>query len=126
MTTAEAIEILETEFDKSCRNYRYQNAYKIDLEDALWIAIAALRAQAKTEKNDPLTLDELRKMDGEPVWVKFLNKIGKSEYRIIRSFSNNNGIYFENYDKEFGPYASLYLGHYGKTWLAYFHKPEED
>lgn len=27
------------------------------------------RAQQKAEKNEPLTLDELRKMEGEPVWV---------------------------------------------------------
>jgi len=32
-------------------------------------AISALRAQAGAERNDPLTLDELRQMDGEPVWV---------------------------------------------------------
>jgi len=64
-------------------------------------------------------------MDGEPMWVKFLNQAEKGEYRIIRSFSNNNAIYFENYNKEFGPYASLYLGHYGKTWLAYRRRPEE-
>lgn len=51
-------------------------------------AVAALRAYAEatdnemlsadiiiwvgTERNDPLTLDELRKMDGEPVWDNFL------------------------------------------------------
>ena len=32
------------------------------------IALSALRAQQETEKNEPLTLDELREMDGETVW----------------------------------------------------------
>ncbi len=27
--------------------------------------------QSRAEKNEPLTLDELRKMDGEPVWIAF-------------------------------------------------------
>ena len=45
MTTEEAIRILEGQFDKSCRTYRYQNAQKLDFEDALWMAISALREQ---------------------------------------------------------------------------------
>ena len=64
MTNEEAIKVLEKQFDKSCGNYRYQNAEKLDFEDALWMAISALRQQGQ-ERNDPLTLDELRKMDGE-------------------------------------------------------------
>ncbi len=34
------------------------------------MAIAHLRAQAEAEANEPLTLEQLRKMDGEPVWVE--------------------------------------------------------
>ncbi len=36
------------------------------LKEAVRIAKAALRAQAEAEKNEPLTLEELRGMDGEP------------------------------------------------------------
>lgn len=43
MTHEEAAKILEKQFDKSCRDYRYQNKDKLDYEDALWLAIAALR-----------------------------------------------------------------------------------
>ena len=32
------------------------------------VAISALRAQQEQERNEPLTLDELRTMDGEPVY----------------------------------------------------------
>ncbi len=39
-------------------------------QEALVLALAALRAQQEAEKNDPLTLEELRVMDGEPVWVE--------------------------------------------------------
>ena len=42
------------------------------LDEAFDIAISALRQQeAVTNRNAPLTLDELRKMDGEPVWVVY-------------------------------------------------------
>ena len=38
--------------------------------EALSLAISTLRAQQDAEKNEPLTLGELRQMDGEPVWVE--------------------------------------------------------
>lgn len=33
------------------------------------LALAALREKQEREKNAPLTLEDLRGMDGEPVWV---------------------------------------------------------
>ena len=60
MTREEAIKVLEKKFDKSCGNYRYQNAEKLDFEDALWVAISALRQQERFgETNKSLALDEL-------------------------------------------------------------------
>lgn len=66
-----------------------------------------------------LTLDELRKMDGEPVWIDYMD--GFATWRIIESVDNP--------DK---PYARIHfyetiwkhLFDYGKTWLAYRTKPE--
>ncbi len=40
-------------------------------EKAVKFAITALRAQIEAEQNKPLTLEELREMDGEPVWIVF-------------------------------------------------------
>ena len=45
MTREEAAKILEKQFDESCGDYRYQNKDKLNYEDALWLAIAALREQ---------------------------------------------------------------------------------
>lgn len=75
--------------------------------DALDMAISALRAQQKATNNAPLTLDELRKMDGEPVWCVSL---GASLFR-------GNGWYIGA--------NNWYMDEYGKTWLAYSRKPEE-
>lgn len=52
MTREEAIKVLEKQFDKSCGNYHYQNAEKLDFEDALWVAISALRAQRDVPDKD--------------------------------------------------------------------------
>ena len=60
MTREEAIEAIKCNWPDS--------RYTI-LREALDMAISALRAQQ--EPNTPLTLDELRRMDGEPVWVVY-------------------------------------------------------
>lgn len=45
MTEEQAREILLKQFDKSCGNYSYQNAHKIDLEQAMFIGAKALEKQ---------------------------------------------------------------------------------
>lgn len=119
MTNEEAIKVLEKQFDKSCGNYRYQNAEKLDFEDALWVAISALRQEDHfrevTKKVEPLTLDELRKMDGEPVWVQSPGVPEYGRWAIVEGVGENC-LFLRN---------DFTCHDYGKTWLAYRHKPEE-
>lgn len=76
MTMDEAIRILdpETSFD-ALAEIEYYGGFNGDkakveaVNDACRLAVDALRAQQEAEKNELLTLDELRQMDGEPVWV---------------------------------------------------------
>lgn len=80
---------------------------------------AACPAQPKgEEKNTPLTIDELRWMSGEPVWLVPLGEGFDEGWYII--VSN---------DKQrlrcLPLYSILFFEHYGKTWLAYRRKPEE-
>lgn len=49
MKIEEAIEILEQRFDSSCRNNLFQNVEKLDYEDALWMAISALRSATREQ-----------------------------------------------------------------------------
>lgn len=73
--------------------------------------------------NDPLTLDELREMDGEPVWMSTRRL---SEWCIVHSFHSDDviggGIIVtrRTAEKRTCSYAD-----YGKTWLAYRRRPEE-
>lgn len=67
--------------------------------------------------NDPLTLEELREMDGEPVWIVPMRGSGgfctwmlvDAEYELCREAHGEMAV-FENC---------------GKTWLAYPRKPKE-
>jgi len=72
-------------------------------------------------ENKPLTMEELRRMDGEPVFAIPLNKnadwiehwaILRKDIVTANSISTKGRMYF------------LYLKDYGKTWLAYARKPE--
>lgn len=69
--------------------------------------------------NDPLTLEELREMDGEPVFIK---RIG-SDHPDDRAWTL--------VDAEYGLCKTVdgikaFFEFYGKSWLAYRCNPEED
>lgn len=97
------------------RNYNHNNVNR----EAERLALAALRTQQKAENPEPLTLDELREMDGEPVWVEDLVNPEKSCYRLCYW---DRGKYFVLISKELYGYL---LEDYGEIWLAYRRKPEE-
>ena len=80
---------------------------------ALDMAISVLRQQDQ-ERNAPLTLDELRQMDGEPVWIV----AGDVSWWDIVSFSVQDWLYLARGEE-------LRYSMYGE-WLAYRHKPEEE
>lgn len=74
--------------------------------------------------NDPLTLDELREMDGDKVYIKFIGAC--------------KGFYDDEYAPYFGKYeqyvqkyngmlrvCDLPLKYYGESWLAYRRKTKE-
>lgn len=66
-----------------------------------------------TPKNDPLTLEELRKMDGEPVWID-------DWYEDFHGWelSETASDYFDG--------ESRTVEAYGTRWVAYRRKPEEE
>ena len=71
--------------------------------------------------NEPLTLEELRNMDGEPVWM--VSKINDTEeWGIIRIVEAQNAWFIAIAGASCG-YGDKDT--YGKTWLAYRHKPQE-
>lgn len=121
MTREEAIKILEQRFDSSCRNNLFQNVEKLDYEDALWMAISALRSTPHPGK--PLTLEQLREMDGQPVWIVEYPDWGHwelSEDANDYIVDRNLNFYGMKHDDPDGRYGLHKLG-----WLAYSYPPAQ-
>lgn len=70
----------------------------------------------EAEKNDPLTLEELREMDGKPVWCCNPGNALDGHWAII----STDTFYFPH---DMAAYAvgvnQWFFGDYAKTWLAY-------
>ncbi len=79
------------------------------------IAAAALREKAEREDPQPLTIEDLRQMDGEPVWLDGF------EWRVSYGVSTISG----SLCLETGLDSRIPLDGYGETWFAYRHKPKE-
>lgn len=77
------------------------------------IALKALRAQQ--QENKPLTLEELRGMRGEPVYIAK----GKRQWWDIVNFISEDWLYLRIANK-----TSLPLDDYGTKLFAYRRKPE--
>lgn len=73
------------------------------------------RLKSAPPPNDPLTLEELREMDGEPVWISYFAggpnvcMLVDAKHDVCRVAHGGFAV-FENL---------------GRTWLAYRRKPEE-
>lgn len=77
-----------------------------------------VHAPTLTPLNEPLTLNELREMDGEPVWIANPDALEYGRWGIV------DGVYQAEDDQVLmlrGDYSCHY---YGKTWLAYRRPPE--
>ena len=124
MTKEEAIKILEYPVKKWSMEWD-EREDGLSYYEALDLAISALRQETVENRNEPLTLDELRKMDGEPVW--WWNKSAKPVCTICVWDRFMNEPMFANYDWQ--SEDTLKLSKY--KWLKkcgykpYRQKPEE-
>lgn len=84
------------------------------INEAIDMAIAAL-----SPPNEPLTIEQLREMDGEPVWIVDVGPhkwygpgwaIVDRDNCLVRTVKNWNAVFFEKY---------------GERWLAY-RRPKEE
>ena len=83
---------------------------------AEWLAEYLVeRLPTLTPPNEPLTLEELRGMRGEPVYVVK----GKCQWWDIVDFTAGGWLYLRIANK-----TDLALDDYGTKWLAYRRKPE--
>lgn len=82
-------------------------------------------------KNRVLTLDELRQMEGRPVWIKVLDRSDLSRWHFIVKTEElgliaKDGLGAYENGKLSGCYFDVEHGHnYGINWIAFARKPEE-
>ena len=121
MTIEEAIKILEYPVKKWSMEWD-EREDGLSYYEALDLAISALRQQEHfrdgTKKVEPLSLDKLRKMDGEPVYCVEIT--GREEWLFRR-----DGGFADMYG-EFTSDDFMSWDNYGKLWWCYRQKPEED
>lgn len=83
--------------------------------------LKAVERQISEQYNPPLTLDELRKVDGEPLWLQGSIGWNYNGWSIVKWRGRGCISICEI------PGCSQWVSvsDYGKTWLAYRHKPKE-
>lgn len=106
-----------------------------DRVGSLYQAIEKLKTHPDIRPNEPLTLEELREMAGQPVWVEVLGGLADSGYGIvhlcpppelavpqeIRVFEGISSF------EQIIPYPkSKKKQKYGRVWVAYRRPPEEE
>lgn len=83
-------------------------------------AIAALRAQMEEEKNEPLTLDELRKMVNKPVYLHHVDPLLYDGWHIIKAVTKDK-ITFRGCDYVYAGIDGL-----GVDYNLYRREPKEE
>ncbi len=97
--------------------------YSVVMFEALEV-IQQLKKEVAPPPNDPLTMEELRKMDGAPVWLVGANdtEIGMNGYASVEfRYTGHPMVFWFGNEVEMEPPEE----NYGKTWLVYRRKPEE-
>ena len=112
LTLDDAIAHLDDTLSDTGRKWSCESCRMEHVQLRAWLA--ELR-EIKQERNTPLTLDELRQMDGEPVWVQSPGVPEYGRWAIVEGVGENCLFLRDDFT----------CHDYGKTWLAYRQKPEE-
>lgn len=110
MTPKEALKIL------TGAEIMVLNRFHDKFMEAASVALNSLKEKAERENPAPLTIEELRKIDGEPVWLTGF------EWRVCYGTSTFRGTEY----LETGMDTGIPLDGYGEKWFAYRHKPKEE
>lgn len=114
---------MERETDRQALINLIINAKRTDPETgsfAEWLAdfLLGYGVTLPQPSNEPLTLEELRGMNEEPVWVQNLEEPTKSQWRLLYW---DRGKYLVLQGMSVRGYL---LEEYGESWIAYRRPPE--
>ncbi|MDU7339308.1 MAG: hypothetical protein E7L17_14490 [Clostridium sp.] len=96
---------------------------RIDEENAIdKVVRAAVAFNAENlrpaPENNPLTLDQIRQMDGQPVYIKDIPPYDYEAWKIISNIDDEQVDFTEG--------DGYRLSGYNKTWIAYARKPKQE
>ena len=105
--------------DKSLAKNPYENAKICAFRRAFELVLDAPTITSlpnDAPPNDPMTLEELREMDGEPVWVVQTDNLLPPFWGLIDAKDETvaNSVYSATFED------------YGTEWQAYRRRPEEE
>lgn len=106
-----------------CLGCGYERGCSVHGCAVLKAAVGRLEELTAPPSNAPLTLEELREMDGEPVWVEMFVKGLKSHWAIVHGEYLTDGRFVE--DKQRCLLSIDENGGYGLAFLARRCRPEE-
>lgn len=122
ITRSEVVKLLMEEIDR-CRRAPDLNGCEMQEEwqrtiDVCSIAVNAILKQVERENPKPLTLDELRGMKDEPVYLKLFDPLLSSGWHIIKAITSDKIIY-RGWQTVYTKIDGL-----GIDYNLYRHKPE--
>lgn len=89
--------------------------YSTGLTDGFYGGVRYVFDKIAEQSNEPLTPEELREMDGEPVWVVAPDHVFEPCWMLVML----------RHDFVMANWQICDFKEYGKTWLAYRRRPEE-
>ena len=95
------------------------NGYVPADTEAEVIAFKALQEMQERQYPKPLTVDQLKEMVDEPVWVQPPKMPEHGRWGIVESAGEYDG------DKVLWLHNDYTCHYLGKSWVAYKHKPKE-
>lgn len=89
--------------------------YSTGRTDGFYAGVRYVFDKIEEQSNEPLTPEELREMDGEPVWVASPDHVFEPCWMLVML----------RHDFVMANWQICDFKEYGKTWLAYRRRPEE-
>lgn len=120
-----ACEVMQRELDRRAELENMVTVEELEQEGRAGYASGYADGIAKSrEPNEALTLDELRGMDGEPVWIAS-NSRPRDDAWCQYAYEEHKYDLIAYWEFGSETESAFCVSDYGKTWIAYRHKPEE-
>ena len=119
-----AVDYFTNEMNINLKKHIFSNEIQKE-QQYFGLAVKALQEKIERESSDSLTLNELKELNGNPIWLSKLTARKNKGYYAIYSEARitSQGLNIFCFTSPHGLFERLFAMDYGKTWLAYCHEP---